>query len=326
MPPIQSHQDLLVHLAGSGDPSAFYTLAAPLVHSTYACLRNQGKSHGEAMTVLAPFLKKTYKNYLASARDNPFNVWYEMQRKKLLPDAADLQNAKTHPENIPAEDISDFDTQMKLVFQINYGRLRRTKNGSVVRPWIFSGFALKFAAAVLCLLAIVIGLQIFLVKTGTIISISISSPGHNRTFSLPPAKASTTEQKPVAATASKADTTKNLAPGSMDSSLLKDKTSGSPHQGAGVAPVAAVNPDSTSRPLPAKKPASSRRRASSASSSNQDLTPAPAQTKPLSDTEAVKSNPVQAEKNFSTSEKTTSVPSFQKKQPASLPDSSSVAP
>jgi hypothetical protein len=46
----------------------------------------------------------------------------------------------------------------------------------------------------------------------------------------------------------------------------------------------------------------------------------------LSDTEAVKSNPAQAEKNFSTSEKTTAVPSFQKKQPASLPDSSSVAP
>jgi hypothetical protein len=54
------------------------------------------------------------------------------------------------------------------------------------------------------------------------------------------------------------------------------------------------------------------------------INPAPAA--PFSDTATVKSNPAQVEKSGSTPEKTTTLPSYQKKQPASLPESSVIAP
>jgi hypothetical protein len=226
---------------------------------------------------------------------------------------------------------------MRLVFQINYGKLRRAKNGSVIRPWFFFRFMFKFVAAAVCLLAIVIGLQILLTMTG--ITVSVSSASHTLFFSLPSAInkhffsiATPAMQKPVAPTTSlsKTDTAKTLkdfAPGGGDSSLTKEKIFVPPRQGAGAVPAAAPNRDSISRPLPVKKPASSRHRASTASSSGLEITPAPAaQARPLPDTEVVKSNQAQAEKSSSTQEKTSTLPSFQKKQLFSLPDSSNVAP
>jgi hypothetical protein len=342
MPLIQSPQDLLVHLAGNGDPSAFFTLAAPCARSTYVFLRNQGKNHGEAMTLLVPFLKKIHKNYLTGSRDVPFNVWYESQRKKLVPGAMDSQDEKKLPENISSDDISHFESQMKLVFQQNYGKLRRFKNVSGTRRWIFSRFLPKLATVVLGLLVIGAGLQIFLSLTG--ITISVSSAGHNILLSLPSAInkhffsiATPAMQKPVDATtpaASKADSTqpqkplKNPAP---DSSLSKETMPVVPRQDAGTAPAVAVNRDNISKQLPVKKPASSRRHASTASSAGLAIPPAPAaSSKSLSDSETVQSqypsNPAQAEKSASITEKTASLPSFQKKQPASLPESSIIAP
>lgn len=318
MPPIQSPQDLLVHLAGNGDPSAFYTLAAPCVYSTYVFLRNHGKSHGQAMAILVPFLKKIHKNFLTSSRDLPFNAWYETQRKKLLRDTVDSQDEKTVLENIPSDDISHFESQMKLVFQQNYGKLRRVKNGSVARRWAFSRFLPKLAAVVLGLLVIVAGLQIFLTLTG--ITISVYSAGHNLLLSLPSGInkhffliTTPAIQKPVAATtpaASKTDTTKtlkNLAPSSGESSLPQDKTFKPAGQGSGIAQVLASNLDSIGRPIPAKKQVSPHHRARVASSTDGGIAPAPAApAKRLSDSD--------------------SLPSFQKKQPASLPESSVIAP
>jgi hypothetical protein len=319
MPPIQSPEDLLVHLAGNGDPSAFYTLAAPCAYSTYVFLRNQGKSHGEAMTILVPFLKKIHKNYLTSSRDVPFKAWYESQRKKLVPDAMDSQSEKTLLENIPSDDISHFESQIRLVFQQNYGKLRRGKNGSVIRPWIFSRFLTKLAAVVLGLLIIVVGLQIFLTLTGITLSLSVSSQGYNRLVSLPSAInkhffsiTPPALQKPVAATtpaASTADTSqtqKSLKNPAPDSSMSKEKIVVTPRQVAGTIPSAVFNRDS-SRPLPVKKPVSSRHRSRAASSTDLGIAPAPASpAKPLSDSD--------------------SLPSYQKKQPASLPESSIIAP
>jgi hypothetical protein len=320
MPPIQSPQDLLVHLAGNGDPSAFYTLAAPCVYSTYIFLRNQGKSHSQAMAILVPFLKKIHKNFLTSSRDIPFKTWYESQRKKLVPDAVDSQVEKTLLETIPSDDISHFESQMKLVFQQNYGKLRRVKNGFDIRRWIFSRFLPKFAAVVLGFLIIVIGLQIFLTLAGITLSLSVSATGYNRLVSLPSAInkhffSITTPalQQPAAATIpaeSKTDTTKtlkNLSPSGGESALPKEKIFESPGQGAGIAQVAASNPDSIGRPIPVKKPVSPHHRARAASSTDLGIAPVPAApAKPSSDSD--------------------SQPSYQKKQPASLPESSIIAP
>lgn len=320
MPPIQSPQDLLVHLAGNGDPSAFYTLAAPCAYSTYVVLRKQGKSHNQAMAILVPFLKRIHKNYGTSSRGVPFNEWYESQRKKLVPDAVDSQDEKTLLENIPSDDISHFESQMKLVFQQNYGALRRGNNGTVIRRWIFPRFLPTFAAVVLGFLIVVIGLQLFLTFAGITLSVSVSSPGYNRLISLPSAInkhffsiTTPAMQKPAAGTtpvASKADTIqpqkplKNIAP---DSSLSKEKISVVPPQGAVPAPVILVNRDSISRPLSVKKTVSSRHRARAASSTDLGIAPAPAApAKPLSDSD--------------------SLASYQKKQPSSLPESSVTSP
>jgi hypothetical protein len=294
------------------------------------------------MTILVPFLKKIHKNYLTSSRDVPFKEWYGSQRKKLLPDAMDLENEKALLENIPTEDISDFEAQMKLVFQRNYGKLRRSVKGIVIRRGIFSRFMPKLAAVVLGLLVIAAGLQIFLTLTG--ITISVSSAGNNLLLSLPsainkhffsiPTPAS---QKPVAATtpaAPKTDSTKtlnNLAPGSGEPSLPKDKISETPRQVERTAPVVAGNRDSISWSPPVKKTFSSRYRASTASSSGSSISPiSAAKAFPLSDTEAIKSDQPgtlqpQNQTNQALPEKSSS-PSFKKKQPAPLPESSVIAP
>jgi hypothetical protein len=299
MAPIHSQQDLLAHLAGNGDPSAFYTLAAPCACSTYVCLRKQGKSHGEAMTILVPFLKKIYKNYLAGSCDVPFNAWYESQRIKYMPDTVDSQDEKAVLEEIPPIDISHFESQMRLVLQQNYSKLRLAKKESVIRRTVFSPFLLKFAAVALGVLVVLIGLQFYLSFAGITISFSVSSSDYNRTVSLPSAPffSKAASQTPLTATTPAAPAADTAQP---------QKT---------------IIPDSISVPLPVKKPALPRRHARTASS---PMAPAvDALAKPLSDTNAVKAL---TEKSASLTEKPSALPSFQTRQPAALPESSVVAP
>jgi hypothetical protein len=323
MPPIQSHQDLLAHLAGNGDPSAFYTLAAPPTRTIYVGLRNQGKTHGETMTILVPFLKKIYKNYLNNSFDVPFDVWYESQRKKHLANVADSRNGETVLEKIPPMDLSHFESQMRLVFQRNYSKLTLAKKGSAVRRWLFSPFFLKSALITLGILAMVIGLQIYLTNAGITISFSVSSARYTRTVSLPSAINKRFGfikgfQTPMAAT----------VPAAPEANISPSKNK--------------FNLDSLSSKIPERKPVSSPPPVKPAPSpARPGITPAAAAlaTKPLPDTEAVKpyqpstipaqypsSAPVKTEKSSSFTEKTAALPASQKKQPASLPDSGVYVP
>jgi hypothetical protein len=307
MPSIQSPQDLLVHLAGNGDPSAFYTLAAPCVYATYAGLRSQGKSHGEATTILIPFIKMIHKNYAASSHDVPFDTWYETQRKKLLPDLADAHSEQTLQEKITPSDISQFESQIRLALQINYGRLRQAGKTSGVKPWGSSRYLFTFAGVVVGLLLLAAGLFLYLTVSRTTVSFSISSGGNTHFFSIPsgmnnPINAKPALQQPAAATPPAAQKTDSIQPQKP------------------------APPDSGNR-LPVKKPVSPRPRPRISSSSLSSTAPAQAgSAKPPYDTETVSAIPPQDEKTPA-SEKTSSLSSSsQKKQPASLPESSAVAP
>ncbi|HUI93242.1 MAG TPA: hypothetical protein VLX68_13425 [Chitinivibrionales bacterium] len=298
MTSIQSPQDLLVHLAGNGDPSAFYTLAAPSIRTTYIDMRKHGKSHAEAMAVLVPFLKKIQKNYLAAgSRDVPFGEWYEAQQTKHLSNNTDPQNEKAVPVPIPAEDLSDFESQMRLVFQQTYHNLVVTKKGSSMKRRSNSGLPAKLTAAILGVLLVAAGLQLYFTLSGTTISFSISSPGRNRLFSLP-AKTNKPVNSPQPMAA--------VPPASFKADTVK--------------PYKAQSSDSMN-PNPVKKPSPPRLHPR-ISSSPPAAAPAPAPSaKPLPDSATVFSKQIEPEKSPALPEKTGPSASLQRKQAVSPQDS-----
>jgi hypothetical protein len=193
MPSIQSHQELLEHLAKNGDPSAFYTLTAPYAHSTYVSLRNAGKSHTEAMSILGPFLKKIYQDYMVNIESATFESWYEAHLAKDLAAFSDFKKnalGTTVPDTVPPKDISHFESQIRLVFQRNYSKALRAKNRLVYRQgvsYINSHVFLKFGLITVLFLILLAALFISLTVAHIDVSISISSGAATRTLSLPSA-------------------------------------------------------------------------------------------------------------------------------------------
>jgi len=169
MHPVHTHQELLYSLARDGDPSAFYTLVAQFANAAYIAERNLGKSHKEALSVLIPFMKKAYQNFVTTIHQNPFDVWYRDYKKKYY---ATLDRpspaADADFESIPMADITHFGAMLDLVLQRQYGKYRRTKKKEIFRRigtqftqlhWLIKTafiFALVGMAAViaLCFLAL----------------------------------------------------------------------------------------------------------------------------------------------------------------------------
>ena len=139
MSTVQNHEQLLLHLAGSGDPSAFYTLIAPFANIAYISERNSGKGHSETLTALIPHFKKIYKSFVEHPAPNDFGGWYKEHEKKVFSGPQEVSIESLNGQNISGvltSDLSHFDWALGLVFQRQYGKLKRTKKQ---RRFLFSG-------------------------------------------------------------------------------------------------------------------------------------------------------------------------------------------
>ena len=139
MSTVQNHEQLLLHLAGSGDPSAFYTLIAPFANIAYVSERNSGKGHGETLTALIPHFKKIYKSFVGHPAPNDFGSWYKEHEKKVFSGPQEVSIESLNGQNVSGvltSDLAHFDWTLGLVFQRQYGKLKRTKKQ---RRFVFPG-------------------------------------------------------------------------------------------------------------------------------------------------------------------------------------------
>jgi hypothetical protein len=189
MTTIQSPDHLLQHLARKGDPSAFYTLVEPFARETYRKIRIAGKNHKETMSLLVPFLKKLYRDFRKKPADVDIGSWYAGNVARQLHDSEEPgQNAAEAmlPEMAQASDFSHLDSQMKLLFMRNYGKIREQEKRFGLKalrsnPW--AGWVLWLL--LLCIACT--GLQIYLTFSHTQITLSIGTASFHHAMTLPDA-------------------------------------------------------------------------------------------------------------------------------------------
>jgi hypothetical protein len=135
MEPIQTQEQLLVHLAGNGDPCAFYTLMVPFANDAYVAERNSGKRHSETLAALLPSFKKMYQNYISSPVQGAFKEWYKEQEKKYLSASQEVAIESLNEagfKDLLMADIVHFDWALNLILQRHYGKFRRARNRGAV--------------------------------------------------------------------------------------------------------------------------------------------------------------------------------------------------
>jgi hypothetical protein len=136
MEKIQTQEQLLVRLAGNGDPCAFYTLMVPFANAAYVAERNTGKKHSETLAALLPSFKKMYQNYISNPVQGAFKEWYKEQEKKYLSASQEVSIESLNEagsKDLLTADIIHFDWALNLILQRHYGKFRRAKKrGAVV--------------------------------------------------------------------------------------------------------------------------------------------------------------------------------------------------
>jgi hypothetical protein len=190
MDSIQTHQELLITLAASGDPTAFYTLISQYANAAYIAERNSGKNHKESLSVLIPFIKAAYQDFIKTSPHKAFDIWYRDFKKKYFSNAdnsSTLENSCDHVEigNIPMTDITHFDRILDLILQRKYGKIKRTrKNQSSIQIRRFR-LALRTSAIIAALGIIFIAFNYFLATTHRQFSMIYSFKGSSMTLTLP---------------------------------------------------------------------------------------------------------------------------------------------
>jgi hypothetical protein len=139
MTTVQTHEQLLLRLAENGDPSAFYTLVAPFANIAYVSERNSGKGHNETLSSLIPHFKKIYKSFVQHPVATDFELWYKEREKKVFSGVQEVSIESLNDHNISGvltADLSHFDWTLSLVFQRQYGKLKRSNKQ---RPLLAAG-------------------------------------------------------------------------------------------------------------------------------------------------------------------------------------------
>jgi hypothetical protein len=174
MKPIHNPEQLLVHLAGNGDPSAFYTLILPNANAAYVAERNSGKKHAETLTTLLPSFKKMYQTYISRPIQSTFKEWYKEQEKKYLSASQEVSIEslnETGFKNLLTADIVHFDWALNLILQRHYGKFRRAKRrGAAIGPFIFfnqGNWVFKTALITGLIVLFLIGSNVFLTLSKT---------------------------------------------------------------------------------------------------------------------------------------------------------------
>jgi hypothetical protein len=145
------------------------------------------------MTVIVPFFKKIHKKFLNKNPDEPFETWYDSQLKKYLPESGALTGESSNEatlEKIPANEASHFESQMKLVFQRNYSKIRHSGKGSFLKGLNDSAGKnpfLKTVVTVLIILVLAVAIHVSMTLVPVELKISVSSHGFLHALSLPSA-------------------------------------------------------------------------------------------------------------------------------------------
>jgi hypothetical protein len=134
MDSIHTHQDLLIDLAGNGDPTAFYTLIAQYANAAYIAERNVGKSHKDVLSILVPFIKSAYQDFIKTSPHKAFDTWYREYKRKYFANTQESSDEVNLSEkndfgNIPMADIAHFERILDLILQRKYGKIKRMWGG-----------------------------------------------------------------------------------------------------------------------------------------------------------------------------------------------------
>jgi len=191
MTTIQSPDHLLQHLAKKGDPSAFYTLVEPCARKTYTTIRSAGKSHKEAMSLLVPFLKKLYRDFPKKPSDRDFVSWYSDFQSKHLdehPEPGQDTAEAMLPDPVPVSDLSHLDSQMKLLFMRNYGKVREQRkgvSGKIRFGLLRSNLLVRWTLLLLLCCAAYTGFHVYLTLSHFQVTITIGAASFHHTLTLP---------------------------------------------------------------------------------------------------------------------------------------------
>jgi hypothetical protein len=190
MDSIRTPQDLLLTLAGDGDPSAFSTLIVQYANAAYIAERNLGKSHKEALVILIPFIKSAYQDFIKTSPHKAFDLWYREYKKKFFSDAQESSDEVTLPEkidfgNVPMADIAHFERILDIVIQRKYGKIKRTWKGRLTGQSLRLQRLFKTSAIIVSAGIVLTLFYYFLVVTKQQIIVTYSFKNYSKTFALP---------------------------------------------------------------------------------------------------------------------------------------------
>jgi hypothetical protein len=190
MDSIRTPQDLLLTLAGNGDPSAFSTLIVQYANAAYIAERNLGKSHKEALVILIPFIKSAYQDFIKTSPHKAFDVWYREYKKKFFSNVQESSDEVTLPDkndfgNVPMADIAHFERILDIVIQRKYGKIKRTWKGRLTGQSRRLLRLLKTSAIIVSAGIVLTLFYYFLVVTKQQIIVTYSFQNCSKTFALP---------------------------------------------------------------------------------------------------------------------------------------------
>ncbi|MDD5674534.1 MAG: hypothetical protein PHC61_10240 [Chitinivibrionales bacterium] len=123
---IDTPDQLISSHAIKGDPTAFYLLIIPFAKSTYLALRNNGMDHKNAMSTLAPFIKKLYESRDTLVQAESGEAWYRKNEQK----AGILQQPEAGQidlENIVPPNAALFENDLQtFLMRLNHREQNRT--------------------------------------------------------------------------------------------------------------------------------------------------------------------------------------------------------
>ena len=188
---IQTPEELLAHLAARGDPTAFATLVGSRARAAYTSLRNAGKSHADATTVLLGFFRKAHTAFRGKPGNVSFDEWYNGRVKNLLPRGVNIgegTEGAPSPDAFTAADLSDFDSQVRLALQRNYGGMLRSGGAAAGRivSFVNARSLMKAgAAALITLAATAAGLYCWMIFAHASVTVIVSKAGRPSNVELP---------------------------------------------------------------------------------------------------------------------------------------------
>ncbi len=201
MKKINSQQELYIHLASEGDPSAFYSLFRDQFADSYRSLRSEQKSHDQACEAVCEKAANLYRKFVGQNIEDAHD-WYSAQNGK----NADFEVAG--PVNVASADMQVFQRELQLILQRSYSQLLRKKSGKKGRikarkpVWIFAAGAVVLVGGIIAGVLFT-GSQVSLSYTHSGREYKVSFPGGLKTASLKDTlvlqdqevKDSTTEEK-----------------------------------------------------------------------------------------------------------------------------------